>query len=79
VPHEYAKAASRRPSTRFFDGKQVVGEHGGITRVVATTPSKLLRVDVEDSSVLAPGERFRYMDIAPGDRVRIAVPKKWGQ
>ena len=75
VPHEYAKAASRQPSTRFFDGKQIVGEDGGVTRVVATTPSKLLRIDVEDSSVLTPGERFHYMDIAPGDRVRIAVQK----
>ncbi len=56
-------------------GDRCLPQTPSATRVVATAPGKLLRVDVESSSVLTPGERFRYIDIAPGDRVRIAVPR----
>jgi len=43
--------------------------------VTATVPGTPLRIDVEDSAVLTVGESFAYLDLGPGDRVRIARPR----
>ncbi len=72
ITHEYAKTVRKGHSTRFFDGKRIVGAHGGETRVVATVPGTPLRIDVENSDTLRVGESFDYLDIGPGDTVRIA-------
>ena len=75
ITHEYAKTVRKAHSTRFFDGKRIVGANGGETRVVATVPGTPLRIDVEDSTVFEIGESFDYLDIGPGDTVRIAYPR----
>jgi len=78
IPHEYAKSVRRRPSSLFFDGKRIVGEDGGVTRVVATKPGALLELTVKDASALRPGETFTYHDLAEGDAVRIALCRAHG-
>ncbi|HOD49213.1 MAG TPA: heparinase II/III family protein [Candidatus Hydrogenedentes bacterium] len=75
ITHEYTRTVRKGHSTRFFDGKRIVGANGGETRVVATVPGTPLRLDVEDSTVLDVGESFDYLDIGPGDTVRIAYPR----
>ena len=72
IPHEYAKSVRRAHSTLFFDGKRIQGEHGGATRIIATKPGSPLQLTVQDAAALAPGEAFKYQDLAPGDAVRIA-------
>jgi len=73
IPHEYAKSVRRRPSSLFFDGKRIVGERGGVTRVVATKSGPLLELTVEDATVFEAGETFTYHDLAEGDTVRVAL------
>ncbi|MEA3365838.1 MAG: hypothetical protein U9Q79_09390, partial [Candidatus Hydrogenedentes bacterium] len=75
ITHEYTKTVRKAHSTRFFDGKRIVGAKGRETRVVATVPGTPLRLDVEDSTVFDIGESFDYLDIGPGDTVRIAYPR----
>ncbi len=75
ITHEYTRTVKKGHSTRFFDGKRIVGANGGETRVTATVPGTPLRIDVEDSAVLTVGESFAYLDLGPGDRVRIARPR----
>lgn len=77
VPHEYARHVRQRPS-RFFDGKLIEGEGGGRTRVQGVMPGTPLTLTVEDANALKPGEQFTYLDIAPGDRVHIALPEVSG-
>ncbi|MFO7973695.1 MAG: heparinase II/III family protein [Candidatus Hydrogenedentota bacterium] len=75
ITHEYAKTVRKAHSTRFFDGKRIVAVNGGETRVVATVPGTPLRIQVKDSTALQVGESFDYLDIGPGDGVRIAYPR----
>ncbi|GMV91030.1 MAG: hypothetical protein AMXMBFR82_08080 [Candidatus Hydrogenedentota bacterium] len=75
VTHEYAKTVRAQLSTRYFDGKTIVGEDGGTTRVRGTEPGTPLVVTVDDASVLQPGEVFVYRDVVEGDTVRIALPR----
>jgi len=75
ITHEYTKTVRKAHSTRFFDGKRILGANGGEARVVATVPGTPLRLDVEDSTVFEIGESFDYLDIGPGDTVRIAYPR----
>ncbi len=75
ITHEYTRTVKKGHSTRFFDGKRIVGANGGETRVTATVPGTPLMVDVEDSTVLSVGETFTYHDLGPGDTVRVAWPR----
>lgn len=69
IPHEYARSVKRR-STRFFDGKRILGETGATARIVSTQPGSPLTLTVDDAGAFQPGERFTYQDITPGDTVR---------
>jgi hypothetical protein len=75
IPHEYARGVRGSGSTGFFDGKRIVGEHGGSTRVLATAPGSPMRLSVENAAALAPDETFEYLDLSPGDHVRIALTR----
>jgi hypothetical protein len=75
ITHEYTRTVKKGHSTRFFDGKRIVGAKGGETRVTATVPGTPLQVDVEDSAALTVGETFTYYDLGPGDTVRVAWPR----
>ncbi|MCP4641109.1 MAG: hypothetical protein GY851_11775, partial [bacterium] len=75
IPHEYARAVKGAGSSRFFDGKRLVAESGAETRVTGTVPGGILRVEVEDTSVLRIGDRFEYIDLSVGDTVRVALPR----
>ena len=71
IPHMYLGAHG----TGFVNGKCIRGHHGGETRVIRTEPSRPLRVYVEDTSALHLGETFEYIDLSPGDHVRIALQR----
>ncbi len=73
IPHEYARHVRRGPS-RFFDGKIIRGERGGETRVRQVVPGSPMVLTVDDSTVFEVDERFEYLDIAPGDQIRIGLP-----
>lgn len=75
LTHEYARAVSRASNTRFFDGKTLVGEHGGVTRALKVNAGAPLHLEVEDATVFQPGEHFDYLDLAPGDRVRVSLSR----
>ena len=78
IGHEYAKSVSRRFSTRFFDGKRLVCEHGGETQVLATKPGNPLLSEVEDAGVFDIGETFEYVDLSVGDTLRVALARYSG-
>ena len=76
IPHEYARHV-RRKASQFFDGKLLQGEGDNTTRVRHVEPGNPMTITVEDASVFQAGEGFQYLDIAPGDEVRIALPFTW--
>ena len=73
IPHEYAKHV-KRAASRFFDGKTIQGQSGATTRVRAVQPGTPMTLTVDDATVFSRDEPFQYLDIAPGDRVRIVLP-----
>ncbi len=75
VPHEYARSVPRKHSTLFFDGKRMVGPSGVSTRILSTHQSDTLRIEVESASGFEVGDGFEYIDLSPGDEVRIALPR----
>ncbi|MBI5380699.1 MAG: heparinase II/III family protein [Opitutae bacterium] len=75
IPHEYVRTSGK--PTHFFNGKQLIGRSGGIARVSTIAVGVPLAIGVEDNAALRDGELFDYMDLAPGARVRIAVPQVW--
>ena len=78
IPHEYARHV-RRKASKFFDGKMLQGERGNTTRVLGVEPGTPMTITVEDTSVFTVGERFHYLDIAPGDDLRVALPFNWNR
>ncbi len=75
VTHEYAKTVRVMRSTRFFDGKRVVGPKGSATRVRSTIPGTPLILTVDDAHAFRQGDVFEYVDVSEGDTVRIALPR----
>ena len=73
VPHEFSKTFKRH-ATRFFEGKMAVGRNGKATRIKTLEPGAPMKLTVEDASALSTGERFDYLDLAAGDKLRIALP-----
>jgi hypothetical protein len=73
IPHEYAKQVKRRASG-FFDGKTIRGETGAETRVVGVQPGSPMTITVGDATAFHRDEQFVYLDIAPGDTLRISLP-----
>jgi hypothetical protein len=76
IPHEYAKTNSYKSSC-FFDGKMIVGRENGTARITSVKPGSPMKISVETGSTLKEGELFDYMDLSPGDSVRIALSKLW--
>ncbi len=74
VPHEYARHTGRL-SSDFFRGKVIQGKEGGSTRVQSVKSETPMVITVEDATVFSQEEPFDYLDIAPGDHVRIALPE----
>lgn len=73
IPHEYAR--THGSSTKFFDGKMIVGRDNGIARITSVKPN--MKIAVMSGSTLKEGELFEYMDLSPGDQVHIAFPQIW--
>lgn len=76
IPHEFTKTAAKR-NTRYFDGKMVVGRSGGTTRITTLAAGAPLSLTVADSATLSDNDFCDYMDLWPGDQVRIALPQVW--
>jgi hypothetical protein len=83
VPHEYGRKLIHRHisknkreivrESRFFEGKEILGENGQKTVV---TQAKLMYnkpfiLHVEDSSGLKKNEKFEFIDIKAGDTLKI--------
>ncbi|MBI5381396.1 MAG: heparinase II/III family protein [Opitutae bacterium] len=77
IPHEYAKTVERSTATRFFDGKELLGRSGGSARLTSMAPGSPAKIAVTPGSTLKAGERFDYMDLSPGDALRISLPAIW--
>ena len=77
ITHEYAKTVRQMASTRFFDGKRVVGKKGNATRVRDLEPGTPLVLTVDDARAFEDEEVFEYLDISEGDTVRIAYPRAY--
>lgn len=75
IPHEYAKSFYK--SSRFFEGKMVVGRSNGTARITSVKPGSPMKISVETGATLNVGELFEYMDLSPGDNVRIALSQVW--
>ena len=75
IPHEYAKTVKRAHSTLFFDGVVIRGDRGQETRVTSTSPGFPLRLEVEDATLFAPGDRFLYLEVTSGDTVAIPMAR----
>jgi len=77
IPHEFTRSNQAPLATGYFDGRLAIGRDGGQARIVRIEPGPPFRVYVAPGATLREGERFDYRDIAPGDRVRIALPAVW--
>ncbi|HOZ49704.1 MAG TPA: discoidin domain-containing protein [Candidatus Hydrogenedentes bacterium] len=69
VPHEYLGAHG----CGFVDGKRLRADSGFETRIARTEPTAPLKIYVDDASGLSPGTAFDYIDLSPGDEVRISL------
>ncbi len=74
IPHEYARTWGSF-STKFFDGKMIVGRDNGAARITSVKTN--MKISVRSGSALKEGEIFDYMDLSPGDQVRIAFSQVW--
>jgi hypothetical protein len=76
IPHEYSRTMHGKPSL-YFDGKVVIGQKGGTTRITSFTGTSPATISVTDRSVLSRGERVRYLDLSAGDQVRVSLSQTW--
>ena len=76
IPHEYAKTIGYK-SSRFFDGKILVGHNNGRARIESAKSGSPMKISVESGSSLKEGELFDYIDLSPGNRVRIPLLQLW--
>ena len=76
IPHEYARTRSYT-STRFFDGKMITGRINGSARISSVKAGSPMKISVMNGATLREGELFDYMDLSPGDQVRIALSWVW--
>lgn len=71
IPHDYGKSVIGGDNPRFFDGKRLVADGGGETRIRTIVFGEPMRIEVESTASLQRGEGFSYYDLGPGDRVTI--------
>lgn len=76
IPQEYSKTIKNK-SSLFFDGKVIIGSEKGTARINTIKPGSPMKISVEPGSTLKEGEMFHFMDISPGDEVKIALAKIW--
>ncbi|MFO7948059.1 MAG: hypothetical protein R6V19_14740, partial [Armatimonadota bacterium] len=68
TPHGYAKGRE----FRFFQGKTLVTDDGtATTHVTSTEWGEQFVLNVESTEGFAPGEKFYYLDLQPGDTFTI--------
>lgn len=72
IPHEYGRQRGDAPNSRFFEGKQLlaIGKEAA-TRVTAMLPGQPTQLLVESNELFKVNDRFRYIDVQPGDHVRV--------
>lgn len=76
IPHEYTKIINWKAS-RYFEGKMAVGNGSGAAWITSVKAGSPMTINVEEGSTLKEGESFEYIDVSPGDQVRIALPGIW--
>lgn len=76
IPQEYAKTIKSK-SSRFFDGKMIIGRASGTARITSIKTGSPMKISVGTGATLKKGELFDYMDLSAGDQVRIALPRIW--
>ncbi|MFP3903592.1 MAG: heparinase II/III family protein, partial [Armatimonadota bacterium] len=68
TPHGYAKGRE----FRFFQGKTLITDDGAAkTHVTSTEWGEQFVLNVESTDGFAPGEKFNYLDLQPGDTFTI--------
>ncbi len=76
IPHEYTKTIKWK-SSRYFEGKMILGNENGSARITSVKSGSPMTISVEPGFTLREGEMFNYMDVSPGDQVRIALSEVW--
>jgi len=76
IPHEFTKDIKWK-SSRYFEGKMMAGHENGMARINTVKGGSPMTITVAPGSTLKEGEQFDYMDVSPGDKVYIALPKVW--
>ena len=75
VPHEYARSVVGGADSRFFDGKTIRNDAGATTRIKRLRFGAPMALTVQSTEGFAEGDRFTYLDLAPGDQLHI--PAAW--
>lgn len=76
IPHEYTKTIKWK-SSRYFEGKMISGHENGAAQITSVKSGSPMTISIKPGSTLKEGELFDYMDVSPGDKVRIALPQVW--
>ncbi len=71
IPHDYTKSVVGGAVTRFFDGKRLVGQQGGETRVTGVQFAQPMPIEVEDAGKLKKDDILYLYDLGPGDGLTI--------
>ncbi len=71
IPHDYVRSVVDQHSSGFFTGKRVISSSGAETRLREVAFGQPMPLQVDSVNGLRANDVLRYIDLGPGDQVRI--------